>query len=58
MGTFTVSSGLGLLLCGIIVMAVMGIVGLWILNKMKDNQPLLEEPKVIISSSGIKYKYN
>ena len=38
MGTFTVSSGLGLLLCGIIVMVVMGIVGLWILNKMKDEE--------------------
>jgi|TARA_B110000977_G_scaffold122457_1_gene157344 hypothetical protein len=38
MGTFTVSSGLGLLLCGIIVMAVMGIVGLWAINKLKDEE--------------------
>jgi hypothetical protein len=36
MGTFTIASGLGLLLCGIIVMAVLGFTGLWVINKIKD----------------------
>lgn len=36
MGTFTVASGLGLLFTGIVVMAVIGLTGVWILNKIKD----------------------
>ncbi len=36
MGTFTVASGLGLLFTGIVVMAVIGLAGVWILNKVKD----------------------
>jgi len=36
MGTFTISTGLGLLFTGILVMAVIGFVGLHIINKMKD----------------------
>jgi|11_taG_2_1085331.scaffolds.fasta_scaffold08299_5 hypothetical protein len=36
MGTFTVGSGLGLLLVGIVVMAIIGFGGLYIINKAKD----------------------
>tara|TARA_A200000159_G_scaffold160955_1_gene181970 strand:+ start:138 stop:254 length:117 start_codon:yes stop_codon:yes gene_type:complete len=36
MGTFTLASGLGLLFTGIIVMAVIGLTGVWIVNKFKD----------------------
>ena len=36
MGTFTVATGLGLLFCGIVLIAVMGFAGLWVINKMKD----------------------
>tara|TARA_B100001057_G_scaffold306455_1_gene306584 strand:+ start:3867 stop:3983 length:117 start_codon:yes stop_codon:yes gene_type:complete len=36
MGTFTISSGLGLLFTGIVVMAVIGFVGLYVINKLKD----------------------
>jgi len=36
MGTFTLASGLGLLFTGIVVMAVIGLTGVWILNKIKD----------------------
>ena len=36
MGTFTLASGLGLLFTGIIVMAVIGLTGVWIINKVKD----------------------
>ena len=36
MGTFTLASGLGLLSTGIVVMAVIGLTGVWILNKIKD----------------------
>ena len=36
MGTFTIATGLGLLFCGIVLIAVMGFTGLWIINKMKD----------------------
>tara|TARA_X000000368_G_C23055836_1_gene723803 strand:+ start:1371 stop:1487 length:117 start_codon:yes stop_codon:yes gene_type:complete len=35
-GTFTLASGLGLLFCGIVAMAVIGFTGLWIVNKFKD----------------------
>ncbi len=36
MGTFTISTGLGLLFVGIVVMGIMGLVGLHIINKIKD----------------------
>ena len=36
MGTFTVGTGLGLLFCGIVLIGVMGFVGLWVINKAKD----------------------
>ena len=36
MGTFTFATGLGLLLCGIVTMGVIGFVGLHIINKTKD----------------------
>ena len=36
MGTFTVASGFGMLFCGIVVMAIIGLIGLWIVNKIKD----------------------
>ena len=36
MGTFTVGSGLGLLFVGIIVMAIIGFGGLYIINNLKD----------------------
>jgi hypothetical protein len=36
MGTFTVATGLGLLFCGIVLIGVMGFVGLWVINKAKD----------------------
>ena len=36
MGTFTVGSGLGLLFCGIVVIAVIGLIGLYVINKIKD----------------------
>jgi len=36
MGTFTISTGLGLLLCGIVMTGVIGFGGLWVINKMKD----------------------
>jgi len=36
MGTFTISSGLGLLFTGIVVMAVIGFVGLHVINKIDD----------------------
>ncbi len=36
MGTFTLTSGLGLLFCGIVMMAIIGFVGLWVINKIKD----------------------
>jgi len=35
-GTFTISSGLGLLFTGIVVMAVIGFAGLYVINKIKD----------------------
>jgi len=35
-GTFTISTGLGLLLCGIVMMGVIGFIGLWVINKAKD----------------------
>tara|TARA_X000001036_G_scaffold259990_1_gene241714 strand:- start:644 stop:760 length:117 start_codon:yes stop_codon:yes gene_type:complete len=35
-GTFTLASGLGLLFTGIIVMAILGFGGLYIINKIKD----------------------
>ena len=38
MGTFTISTGLGLLFTGIVVMAVIGLVGLHIINKPKDEE--------------------
>ena len=38
MVTFTLASGLGLLACGIIVMAVIGFVGLYVINKLKDEE--------------------
>lgn len=36
MGTFTIGSGLGLLACGLVVIAVIGFLGLYIINKVKD----------------------
>lgn len=36
MGTFTISTGLGLLFTGIVVMAIIGFVGLHVINKIKD----------------------
>lgn len=36
MGTFTVASGLGLLVTGLLVTAFIGLVGLWVINKIKD----------------------
>ena len=36
MGTFTVASGLGLLFCGIVLIGVIGLTGLWIINKDKE----------------------
>mgnify|MGYP001205456277 CR=1 FL=1 len=36
MGTFTLSSGLGLLFCGIVLIGVIGFTGLWVINKIKD----------------------
>ena len=36
MGTFTVARGFGMLAVGLIAMAVIGLVGLWIVNKIKD----------------------
>ena len=36
MGTFTLGSGLGLLFVGIVAMAVIGFVGLYVINKVKD----------------------
>ena len=36
MGTFTVASGFGMLAVGLIAMAVIGLVGLWIVYKIKD----------------------
>jgi|TARA_B110000305_G_C19432787_1_gene637148 hypothetical protein len=38
MGTFTVASGLGLLFTGIVVMAVMLVVGVLIINRFKDEE--------------------
>ena len=38
MGTFTIATGLGLLLCGIVMMAVIGFGGLWVINKLKDEE--------------------
>lgn len=36
MGTFTIGSGLGLLALGLVVMAILGFGGLYIINKIKD----------------------
>ena len=36
MGTFTLATGFGLLAVGLITMAVIGFFGLWIVNKIKD----------------------
>jgi hypothetical protein len=36
MGTFTVATGLGMLFTGIVVMAVIGFVGLYVINTLKD----------------------
>ena len=36
MGTFTLATGFGLLAVGLISMAVIGFCGLWIVNKIKD----------------------
>jgi hypothetical protein len=38
MGTFTIATGLGLLFCGIVMMAVIGFGGLWVINKLKDEE--------------------
>jgi len=38
MGTFTLATGLGLLFCGIVMMGVIGFVGLWVINKLKDEE--------------------
>jgi len=38
MGTFTISTGLGLLFCGIVTLAVIGFGGLWVINKLKDEE--------------------
>lgn len=36
MGTFTLATGFGMLAVGLISMAVIGFLGLWIVNKIKD----------------------
>jgi hypothetical protein len=36
MGTFTLVTGFGMLAVGLISMAVIGFLGLWIVNKIKD----------------------
>tara|TARA_B100000900_G_scaffold296770_1_gene255345 strand:+ start:339 stop:455 length:117 start_codon:yes stop_codon:yes gene_type:complete len=36
MGTFTVATGFGMLFVGIVVMAVIGFVGLYVINRLKD----------------------
>ena len=36
MGTFTVATGLGMLFTGIVVMAVIGFLGLYVINRLKD----------------------
>ena len=36
MGTFTLATGFGMLAVGLIAMAVIGFVGLWVINKVKD----------------------
>ena len=36
MGTFTLATGFGMLAVGLIAMAVIGFLCLWIVNKIKD----------------------
>ena len=36
MGTFTLATGFAILAVGLIAMAVIGFLGLWIVNKIKD----------------------
>jgi hypothetical protein len=45
MGTFTLATGLGMLAVGVIIIAIMGLVGLKVINTMEKNRIEQEKRK-------------
>jgi hypothetical protein len=45
MGTFTLATGLGMLAVGVIIIAIMGLVGLKVINNMEKNRIEQEKRK-------------
>ena len=38
MGTFTVATGFGMLFAGVVVLAIIGLAGLWVINQQEQQK--------------------